>query len=480
MANKSTYDASYAAAHANYCANQNKCSRVIGINMPTNRFDIQDVVSSYANGLKRKNANLFHRLILSHPTELSDQHRYLATRRFMNRVTGFGRARAVAFFHDQDSHNPHAHIMLMDTDIETGKAVSHLSSNWSRRRQMGLEGNPTEWLRMVWEQECNGVLEEHEYAIRIDRRSNLERGLEPPGEHRGYDNDNREAQDNHVPDARNMVEPTPPEAPRSEVETPAPQADGPAEDNPAEDAFDGDKDMADARFEIDGITPETATPEQRVRIALESVQDARQIKLDIERRDAALARYESAKAMAEKYQVQAGEQLQVTTAKEQALDGAQRRFEETHRNGRAKGFKLALFGRTLIQTKTSRQAEEAAARLEQARSAFSWSKKDLDDLQHMAVAEESRAQELQEKARRMVEFFENVHGTAEEVERALNQNHRTVRAYLENMSSNELMLMYEEGELSAEDTIEALRILGRDAHAEEVERMVEEQGQQYS
>jgi len=61
-----------------------------------------------------------------------------------------------------------------------GKAVAKLSASPRDRPKSGLEPNATEYVRKLWERSLNSVLKSEGYEFRVDRRNNLERGLERP------------------------------------------------------------------------------------------------------------------------------------------------------------------------------------------------------------------------------------------------------------------------------------------------------------
>ena len=58
------------------------------------------------------------------PVELNSEQRYELVRGFMHQL-GHGRIAWCAAHHDsgEDVHNPHAHILFKDADIDTGRKV---------------------------------------------------------------------------------------------------------------------------------------------------------------------------------------------------------------------------------------------------------------------------------------------------------------------------------------------------------------------
>jgi hypothetical protein len=116
----------------------------------------------------RVNARVVDKLVVALPRELDAAGRRELVRDFCELVTG-GRAAYVAAIHDkgEDAVNPHAHVMLRDRDLETGKRVLQTTERGS-----------TERLREAWEFAANRALERAGVAERIDRRSLLEQGID--------------------------------------------------------------------------------------------------------------------------------------------------------------------------------------------------------------------------------------------------------------------------------------------------------------
>ncbi len=70
------------------------------------------------------NARIADKLMIALPVELNQEQRYELVRSFMHQL-GHGRIAWCAAHHDsgQDAHNPHAHIVFKDADIDTGRKV---------------------------------------------------------------------------------------------------------------------------------------------------------------------------------------------------------------------------------------------------------------------------------------------------------------------------------------------------------------------
>ncbi|MFG1413989.1 MobA/MobL family protein [Xanthobacter sp. VTT E-85241] len=450
--NRASKGDGYLSAHANYAANTNKCTRVIHINGHTNRHAIQRLIADHEQSVTRKNARLADKILLSLPVELSEAHRHQAVQRFLRSITFDGRTRAIAFYHSDHAHNPHAHVILLDRDVETGQPVALMGANRQNRLKAGLEPNATEWLRKTWEKDCNTVFEEFGYGLEVDRRSNLERGLAAAGEHRGVEPDNDNA------------EQMPPDAPTAEMDS-AQEPDSVAPE--PEDAHDGDEDMA--YVAVDERKPDELAAAERVQVARQAFQEALSIQQAIERKAHAVQRYEAAKVLAQRAAEAFGEQGIRTQAAEQLYYQAKKAYEATHgENGKAKGFTLSLFGRTLWQSRTAREASEAERRLSGASYNYEFSQKDLEQFDRQSQHEALRANELFQAAEKHVQYIQTAYGTDEEAQEALRLNQQTVKEYMADMTMAELMVMIEEGEIQLGEAVEALRIMGRDHDADEL------------
>lgn len=124
----------------------------------------------------RKNARVIDKVTIALPRELDAVQRVELVRAFAAEVTQ-GRVPWLAAVHDQgkDAENPHAHVVLRDRDLETGKMALRMSQSGS-----------TEMLRETWERVCNAALERAGVDERIDRRTLEAQGIErEPTKHIG-------------------------------------------------------------------------------------------------------------------------------------------------------------------------------------------------------------------------------------------------------------------------------------------------------
>ena len=127
----------------------------------------------------RKNARVIDKIRLALPRELDERQRAQLVQAFMEDLTK-GRTPWYAAIHQtgRDAKNPHAHIVVRDRDIETGKRVLRLSDSAKDREKAGLEPKAVEWVRERWEHQANRALERSGYAVRIDRRTLEAQGID--------------------------------------------------------------------------------------------------------------------------------------------------------------------------------------------------------------------------------------------------------------------------------------------------------------
>ena len=124
----------------------------------------------------RKNARVIEKIMVALPRELHPLQRQRLVRDYCERITR-GRAPWLAAIHDRgkDAANPHAHIIIRDRDVQTGRRVAELSEKGSCQR-----------LRALWEETANEALSRAGQAVRIDRRSlQAQKRAGLPGRHRG-------------------------------------------------------------------------------------------------------------------------------------------------------------------------------------------------------------------------------------------------------------------------------------------------------
>ena len=171
---KTTHRAGTAAAHARYILRKNAVSAVLCDHMPIGRTRVQRWLNEQEKA-DRKNARVIEKIMVALPIELHPLQRQRLVREYCSRITQ-NRAPWLAVIHDKgkDANNPHAHIIIRDRDIETGRRVAQLSEKGSCQR-----------LRKLWEKTANEMLHRAGQKARIDSRSLQAQKIERlPGKHR--------------------------------------------------------------------------------------------------------------------------------------------------------------------------------------------------------------------------------------------------------------------------------------------------------
>lgn len=178
---RTTHAAGTAGAHVGYISRSGACREMVGERMPVPEpgergGEARTWLDEQEAG-DRANARVVDKVMLALPRELTSEQRVQLVRDFAEDLTQ-GRASWLAGIHDtgKDADNPHAHLVIRDRDIETGKRVIGLSGKGS-----------TEILREKWEKTANLALERAGHDIRIDRRSLAAQGIEDrqPSKHMG-------------------------------------------------------------------------------------------------------------------------------------------------------------------------------------------------------------------------------------------------------------------------------------------------------
>lgn len=163
-----------------YITRTGACREVLGSDMPVpaagERGGEARAWLNEQEEADRKNARVIDKVTVALPLELDAVQRVELVRAFAAEVTQ-GRVPWLAAVHDQDrdADNPHAHVVLRDRDLETGKMALRMSQSGS-----------TEMLRETWERVCNAALERAGVNDRIDRRTLEAQGIErAPTKHIG-------------------------------------------------------------------------------------------------------------------------------------------------------------------------------------------------------------------------------------------------------------------------------------------------------
>lgn len=175
---RSTHAAGTAGAHLRYIGRVGAASEVETAHMPAQ----PEQARAWMDGQERearKNARLCSKIRIALPRELTHDQNATLVRGFLTELGG-GRVPWFYAIHDRgrDAHNPHAHVVLIDRDVETGKRVLLLSDSPKDRQKAGLPSNGVEWIRERWERSANQALARAGHDARIDRRSLAAQGID--------------------------------------------------------------------------------------------------------------------------------------------------------------------------------------------------------------------------------------------------------------------------------------------------------------
>jgi hypothetical protein len=175
---RSTHAAGTAGAHLRYIGRDGAGASIEAANMPADPQAARSWMDAQEREA-RKNARLCSKIRIALPRELSCAQNAHLVRDFLALLTA-GRVPWFYAIHDKDKdrHNPHAHLVVIDKDIETGKRVLLLSDSPKDREKAGLVPNGVEWIRATWEGCANLALERAGLAARIDRRSLAAQGID--------------------------------------------------------------------------------------------------------------------------------------------------------------------------------------------------------------------------------------------------------------------------------------------------------------
>ena len=119
---------------------------------------------------KRKDAQLVREVMVALPAELTHEQKQRLTREYVRgEFTEQGMVADIGY-HDFDSHNPHAHIMLTMREIDA-EGFGKKRREWNKRQALERQ-------RKAWEEYANRALERAGFEERIDRRTLKEQGIE--------------------------------------------------------------------------------------------------------------------------------------------------------------------------------------------------------------------------------------------------------------------------------------------------------------
>lgn len=175
---RTTHAPGTAGAHLRYISREGASPIVEAHIIPLDPVDARTWMDREEQAA-RANARLCDKVRVAIPRELDETQRLELVRDFVRDVTG-DRCPWMFAIHQsgEDAHNPHAHIVLRDRDLETGKRVLRLSDSARDRAKAGLEPKAVEWIRDRWEQLANQALERAGHDARIDRRTLEAQGID--------------------------------------------------------------------------------------------------------------------------------------------------------------------------------------------------------------------------------------------------------------------------------------------------------------
>jgi MobA/MobL family len=119
---------------------------------------------------KRKDAQLSREVMVALPVELSHEQKESLTRAYVQAEFVSQGMIADIGYHDFDSHNPHAHIMLTMRDVDAD-GFGKKRRDWNKRAEI-------ERHRQAWAESVNKALEQAGYDERIDHRSLKAQGID--------------------------------------------------------------------------------------------------------------------------------------------------------------------------------------------------------------------------------------------------------------------------------------------------------------
>lgn len=176
---RTTHATGTAGAHLRYIGRAGAEAYVMAQHMPEDPQAARTWMDGHER-TARKNARLCDKIRLALPRELDVAQRAQLVQDFAAGLTR-NRVPWYAAIHQtgKDAHNPHAHIVVVDRDIETGKRILGLSDSSRDREKKGLPGpSAVEWVRERWEHHANQALERAGHEARIDRRTLEAQGIE--------------------------------------------------------------------------------------------------------------------------------------------------------------------------------------------------------------------------------------------------------------------------------------------------------------
>lgn len=397
----------HAVAHAKYVMRKSAAMRIFSERMPRNYHAVLRYLTNREDTI-RKNGRVIDKLMIAIPKEFSPEQAEKVLRRWANGV-GEHRTPWLMAFH-WDDHNPHAHCIFIDADIETGKRVA-----------MTSEKGTTDKLKVAWEDAVNEQFKE----LGLDTRISFTETAELQAE-----NDNV-AEQHHEPVADvHASEPLP--TPSEELEE-APLEEEEVAVIEQEGATIGDKARlgAEATFElrrIRTIQQERQTIKERWQSSYDAWQNAMQGEKN--------ARLDAQKAMGKR-------------------DTTRETYLTEHRGifGK-KGFKLSAFGYSY--TSPARKAADAAE------AQYQWASTEAEQAALAATEAQRYMVRSEDEYHRAEAEYDAIQGTEGELKEAEVIMEATVNEYVGDLSRETILAMGEDDTLSPEQVKVLLEELGYD------------------
>ncbi len=181
-----THKARTATAHVSYIMRSEAMTQFQAENMPDGGRGTRVFFDKlWEKAGMPDNARIADKLMVALPVELNQEQRYELVRNFMHQL-GHGRIAWCAAHHDsgQDAHNPHAHIIFKDADIDTGRKVVGTTTSSRDVREAKEHGwkvpprTTTADMRTMWCGYLNDFMERAGIDVRYDARTLKEQGIE--------------------------------------------------------------------------------------------------------------------------------------------------------------------------------------------------------------------------------------------------------------------------------------------------------------
>lgn len=401
---KSTQPKPYRAVeHARYIMRRSAMHSVFSEGMPRQYHAVQRFLEQHEDGL-RKNGRVCDKFIIAIPREFTPEAAEAVLRSYGRRI-GHGKAPFLVALH-WDDNNPHAHMVFIDRDPDTGRRVFGTTERGS-----------TEKLKLEWAAEVNDKFQELGLGITITFG---------PQEIEA-------ANDNEVSEPLQSEVAIPPD-----VNKPLP-ADPPVEEELPEPAITLDDEL---------------TVADRARFAHMQVQELNRIHALQRERQQVKDSYHSA-VQAYEASMQRAEQARLQTVAAEADRAAAKQTlvqEHTSLLGGKKGFSLKVFGYEYISP--ARKAADAAESVYYDAIAAQENATRLHQLEQERLA----FAEVDYKA--ALDRFENIIGDEAELEDAAALVEQAVNDYAGDLTADTILEMLNDGTLDKVQAHELLDALG--------------------